>query len=119
MRVHDGDFIVTKSVYVIFMKPEFCIVDQELPYASVPVGEDKSAGPSVTCEVQAVIVIAVLVSVKKIQSFVAKTTAGMVVNHVEQHSDAVNMANVDQRFQLIDLAGEVSRGKGWVRLSFL
>ena len=52
---------------------------------------------------------AVGLAVEEVQALVAEIAAGVVVDDVEHHRQPVQMAEVDQRLELIHLAAQVFR----------
>ncbi len=104
--VHDAHFVEAQPIDSIFLVEEFRIVDQELLNLVIPVGEDLAAGPALIREIQAVIGVAVGHAVEEPHAVIVETTAGMVVDDIEDHGDAVDVANIHQRAQLTVAAAE-------------
>src|SRR5271166_6131071 len=103
--------VVADAVDAIFVQEEASIVDQELRNPLVPVCENLSAGPTLISEEQAVVQVAVGLAVIEPQAVIVEATAGMIVDKVEDHGDAVQMAEIDEALQLIDAGCELRRGQ--------
>jgi hypothetical protein len=58
-------------------------------------------------EIEAVIVRRVGLPVKEFYALVVKATASVIVDDIRDDRDPVEMAKVNERFELIDLSGEL------------
>src|SRR5262245_11903834 len=105
--------IVAKSVDMEFLHPVQRVVDEKLTHILIEVSENKTAGDALIGKVEAVVVIiACLIRVgqqiEEVQAMpITIEGTGMIVNHVEEHRDSVNVKNVDHYFQLRHGTGEV------------
>ena len=88
------------------------IVDQELRDPLVPIGEDLAAGPALIGEEETMVQIAIRLAVIEPHAAIVESAAGMVVDEVEDHGDAVQMAEIDETLQLIDAGCQLVRGQG-------
>ena len=69
-----------------------------------PEGKDASARVVLIREVEAVVVRRIRLPIKELDTLVVEAAAGMIVNDVCNNGDPVEMAQVDERFELVDLA---------------
>ena len=56
--------------------------------------------------------IAIRLAVIEPHAAIVESAAGMVVDEVEDHGDAVQMAEIDETLQLIDAGCQLVRGQG-------
>ena len=105
--VDHADLVVAEPVDAVFLEVEARVVDEELAYRRLPVGEDHSARPPVVREVQAAQRIAGLLPVEEPQAAIAEVSARVVVHDVEDHGEPVHVAQIDQALQLIGPRDEV------------
>src|ERR1043166_6901873 len=104
---HDGHFIETESIDAIFVVTGDGVIDQELADPLVAVGENEAAGPALVGEVEAVVIICVgHPIVEENGEVVVGEAAGMIVNDIEQDSDAEGVAEIDEGAQLVVRAGD-------------
>ena len=96
----DPHFVVTDAIDAVFVQEKPSVVDQELRDPLVPVGEDLAAGPALIGKIQAVVQVAIRLTVVEPHAAIVEATAGVVVDQVEDHRDAVEMAEIDQAFEL-------------------
>ena len=98
--VNDRDLVITKTIDMVFVAKKTGVVDQKLADFVFPIGEHQATGMTLIGKIQTVVVVTI-------------ETAGMVVDHVQDHRQAVNMANVDKHLELIDLTLQVCLGQGF------
>ena len=104
----NADLIVAEAVDVKGAHEKRRVVDEELADVIVPEGEGKSTGPPHVGEVEAIVVIAVGEAVPEIEiQIISHEAAGMVVNHIEDDADAIQMAKVHQGAELVGSGGDV------------
>ena len=103
----DADLVVAESVGVKFPDVVRGIIGKEPAHVGIPEREGKAAGAAVLIgEIETVVVIAAVgdtvevVDAVVIQRAVYREPAGMVVNHVEGDGDAMDVAQINQHFQL-------------------
>ncbi len=95
--VNNADLIVAETVYMVFVEVEEGIVDEEAFYLILPIGKHQAAGPAAVGEIEAVVLVAPGLAVEEIQPLIGKTAAGMVIHHIQDHSDAVQMTEIHQQ----------------------
>src|SRR5258708_6397832 len=76
--------------------------DLELRDPIVPVSEDLTARPSLIGEIKTVVEVVRRLPVVKPDAAIIEAAAGVVIDQIENHGDAVQMAEIDKAFQLID-----------------
>ena len=98
---------------MVLAQPEGGVVDQELPYLLLPERERQAARNALVGEVLAVGDVARAgLAVPEVERLVVSLEpARVVVDDVEHHRDPVEVTQVDQRLQLIDAAGDLTRGE--------
>src|SRR5688572_5000047 len=106
--VDDAHLIVAEAIHPVFIKEESCIVDQELSNLGFAKVKNESAGMPFLEKVKRVPVAAFdRLTIEKIETLIAKIAAGMVVNGVQKHRQSVDVADVDQGFELIHLSAKI------------
>src|SRR5580704_15235030 len=96
--------VVTNAVNVIFLEKQRGIIDEELSQLLLPKCINQASGPTLIREVKAVVVIVRRFPVQKEHALILPIeTAPVIVNHIKNDADAVDMAEIDHDFQLIDL----------------
>jgi hypothetical protein len=103
--------VVAYPVDSVLAQEEPGIVDQELRDPLVPIGEDLAACPALIGE-ETMVQIAIRLAVIEPHAAIVEPAAGMVVDEVEDHGDAVQMAEIDETLQLIDTGCQLVRGQG-------
>ena len=111
MAVDDRHFVEAEAIDVVFVEEEAGVVDEELPHLGLPVRVHQAAGPSLVREIETAVVVAVRLPVVEPDALVVEPAAGVVVDDVEDHGDAVQMEQIDQRHQLLRLAIEIGGAK--------
>ena len=109
--VDHRDLVVTQPVDVILLQQRLAVVDQELPHLLFPEREDAAARVILVGEIEAVVVRRVRLPIEEPDALIVEAAASVVVNHVRDHRDPVEMAEIDERLELIDLPGELGRGE--------
>ena len=109
--VNHGDLVVTQPVDVILLEQGLAVIDQELPDLLLPEREDAPAGVILVGEIEAVIVRRVRLPIEELDALIVEAAARVIVDHVRDHRDPVEMAEINERFELIDLPGELGRGE--------
>ena len=109
-----GHLIVTQPVDVILLQQRLAVVDQELPHLLFPKREDAPARVILVREIEAVVVRRVRLPIEELDALIVEAAARVIVDHVRDHRDAIEMAEIDERLELIDLPGELGRGE-WAR----
>jgi hypothetical protein len=92
---------------VILLKQRLAIVDQKLPNLLLPESEDTAASVILVGEIEAVIVRCVGLPIEEFYALVVKATASVIVDDVRDDRDPVEMAEINEGFELIDLSSEL------------
>lgn len=109
---HDAHLVVAQAIGMIFREQELGVVDEELADLLSSEGEAESTGVADVAEVKAVVVVALGHAVEEVEALVVEIAAGMVINHVENDRQAVQMGEVHQAAKLVRGAIEM-RGGQW------
>ena len=98
---------------MIFAGEEPGVVDQELADVLAPEGKD-GAGVILIGEIEAIVGIGACGAVEEVHGLILSlhVAGGVVVDHIQDHSDSVVMADVDQGLQLINADGEGLASQG-------
>ena len=110
--VDDRHFVVAEPVGMVFLEVVRRVVNQELADAGIPVREDLAADVPLVGEVEAAVVVTRRLAIEVIEAAVVEAAPRVVKNNVKEHSDPVNVKDVDQRLQLIDLGVERAGRRG-------
>ncbi len=108
--IDDAHLVVTESVDTVFIEKEFRVLDKEIPHLRLGEVEDEASGMALVREIEGVPLPASRrLAVEEVQALIAELTARMVVDHVEDHSQAVEMTEIYQRLELIHFSAQILR----------
>ena len=96
---------------MIFIEEEFGVVDEELADVSFGIAKNSSASLFVADEIEAIVVGAIRRLIEVFDAFFVEAGSGVIVDDVEDHSDAVKVEKIDHRFELVGLAGQLRCGQ--------
>ena len=103
--VDHRDLIVTKAIDMVFINKEAGVIDQELSDFVFPIREHQAAGMTLIGKVQTVVIVAVKGTIKKVNALVVTVkTASMVIDHIENDGQTIQVANINQDLELIHLS---------------
>ena len=94
--IDDRDLVVTQPIEMIFLQQRLAVIDQELSHFLFPKGEYQAARVAVAQKVQAVFVIPLRLPIEKVDALLVERAAGMVVNHIRKHPDAIEMTQINE-----------------------
>ena len=106
-----GNLVIPQSVDVVLLQQRLAVVDEELPHLLLPEREYTSARVVLVGEIKAVVVRGIRLTIEELDALIVEAAAGVIVDHVRDHRDAVKMAEIDEGLELIDLPGELSCGE--------
>jgi hypothetical protein len=103
--------VIPQSVDVALLQQRLAVIDEELPYLLLPEREYATARVILVGEIKAVVVRGIRLTIEELDALIVEAAAGVIVDHVRDHRDAVEMAEIDEGLELIDLPGELSCGE--------
>jgi hypothetical protein len=112
VAVDHGHLVEPEAVDVVLVQERPGVAEQELTDVRLQELEDLAAGLPHSGEVDAVGVVRVGGAVEVVEALVVEIPAGVVVDHVGQHGQSVEVADVDERLELVHLAAQLRRGQG-------
>ncbi len=107
---------------MIFVEKEAGIIDEELPHAIAGVVEDKAARPAAIAEEKATLVLAPVARLRLAvvvgERAIVEATARVVVDQIEENGDSMQMAEINEAFELIGAGSDICEGdrRGAARL---
>ena len=107
--VDHAHLIVAEPIDAIFIEEESGVLDEKVAHFRFAEIKDQPAGVSAVGEVERIPVPARgRLPIEEVNALVAEIAARMVVNHVQQDSESVQMAEIDQGLQLVHLSAQIS-----------
>ena len=107
--VDDADLVEPQAVGVVLLEEHRGVLDQERAHLGPVEREHPSAGPLLAREVEAVAAVRVRGEVEVVDALAVEAAARVVVDDVDQHGEPVQVADVDERLELVDLPAELLR----------
>src|SRR3954447_21499388 len=101
--VDDADLIVAEAVDPVLVEVELRILDQEVADLGLAEVEDLAAGMISSVEVERILRLALGrgLAVEEEQALIAELSARVVVDDVEEDRQAVDVAEIDERLELV------------------
>src|SRR5438105_15359709 len=93
IMIDHAHLVIAKTVDTVFIQKKLGVLDQKVPYLRLGVVEHQPAGMTFVSEIERVSVAAFgRLAVEEVEALVAEVAACMVVDDVEQHGEAVQVA---------------------------
>jgi hypothetical protein len=112
VAVDHGHLIEPEPVDMVFVEEHPGVADQELADVRLQELEDLAASLPPLGEVDAVGVVRIGRAVEVVEALVVEVPAGVVVDHVGQYGQSVEVADVDEGLELVHLAAQLGRRQG-------
>ena len=114
IMINDAHLIVAEAVEPIFLEEELGIVDEEIAHFGLAEVEHQPTGMAFVGKIEGVaITTRGRLPVEEEEALVAEIAARVVVHHIQEHREAIHVAEVDQRLALIHLAAQVLDIVSW------
>jgi len=106
-----AQLVEAQPVDVVLLEVHARVAEEEGAHSGAVEGEHAPTGPALRREVQVVLAVGGDGEVEVVEALRVQTAARVVVHDVGDHGDPVQVAEVDERLELVHLAAEVVDGE--------
>jgi hypothetical protein len=112
----DPDLVEPEPVGVVLLEEHPRVVGEEGAHSRLGELEDAPAGPASGTEVEVVLRPGRARQVEVVDALGVQVAPGVVVDHVDDDGDPIEVEDVDERLELVDLPGQLRSGQRYAAL---
>ena len=106
--VDDAHLIVAQAVDPIFIEKKLCVLNQKVANLRLAEVEHQSSGMPDIGEVEGIAIAALVrLAVEEVEALIAEIAARVVVYHVQDYGESVDVAEIHQCLELVHLAAQI------------